>query len=386
MPTGDRNIGTSFALASLLLLLILHLPQTTTAKTSFKLGGYIKDIYWGTETVLSPNSYIMNLTRARLELRLKFGAHLTIEGKCDSSLLASYMSGITEYELYESFQKKPWIDMDFRALESDHLLWDLSIHRAKVKLKGGGFELTLGRQRIALGTSLLWQPTDILNPVSPIALERDERQGIDALHLLYRMGATSRLEAALAPYDSWAESSLIGRLKTTLGSYDLGVIGGKKEEDRVLGGEFMGHIGDSGLYGEGLYRWAEDGEDYFTGSLGWQNQFKDGPFVDVEYFYNGGGASDPADYDPLKLLAGELSLARDYLGGNVGYNITPLFRGELYAIINLDDGGQIYNPSALVSVLPNLDWGWGAIIYNSADGEEYSYYRDLFYTYLKWYF
>ena len=73
------------------------------------------------------------------------------------------------------------------------------LYRAAVTLTRGDVDLKLGRQRIAWGTGRFWSPLDILNPVSPLALEREERVGVDAALLEAKLGPLSRASLVYAP-------------------------------------------------------------------------------------------------------------------------------------------------------------------------------------------
>ena len=52
-----------------------------------------------------------------------------------------------------------------------------------------------GRVVLAIGDV----PLDLLNPFSPLALEREERLGVDAVLVEHKFGPVSRLAAVYAP-------------------------------------------------------------------------------------------------------------------------------------------------------------------------------------------
>ncbi|MFB3099474.1 MAG: hypothetical protein ACE1ZX_05510, partial [Acidimicrobiia bacterium] len=55
------------------------------------------------------------------------------------------------------------------------------LYRGWVRYEGRSFDVTLGRQRIPLGRARLWNPTDLFNPIFPLAIEGDQRIGQDAV-------------------------------------------------------------------------------------------------------------------------------------------------------------------------------------------------------------
>ena len=67
-----------------------------------------------------------------------------------------------------------WLDMDQSIANSATSLWRHRLYRGWAGLETERTTLRLGRQRIAWGTGKLWNPTDVLNPYQPLAVEPDE--------------------------------------------------------------------------------------------------------------------------------------------------------------------------------------------------------------------
>ena len=65
--------------------------------------------------------------------------------------------------------------------ESGDLVARHQLYRGTVQWRSPMGDFRLGRQQVNWSTALIWNPMDILNPVSPLQLEPDERVGVDAL-------------------------------------------------------------------------------------------------------------------------------------------------------------------------------------------------------------
>ncbi len=61
----------------------------------------------------------------------------------------------------------------------------------------GSTTLTAGRQRIGWGTARFWSPMDMFNPISPLQIESEERQGVDAALAAFRSAGGLRWNAGV---------------------------------------------------------------------------------------------------------------------------------------------------------------------------------------------
>lgn len=68
---------------------------------------------------------------------------------------------------------------------------------------------------------------DILNPVSPLQLEPDERIGVDALLWGKAWGALGRISAVYAPQHNADDASSALRVKRFIGGIDASVMAGE---------------------------------------------------------------------------------------------------------------------------------------------------------------
>ena len=116
----------------------------------------------------------------------------------------------------------------------------------------GGVDLVVGRQAVGWGVGRLWSPLDVFSPLTATDLDRDERRGIDAAKLTFRLGPTSMLEVVLAGGTepdaegddevSWDASSLAWMVRTNRWGIDWIAMAGKVGPDRVFGGAIVGQV------------------------------------------------------------------------------------------------------------------------------------------------
>jgi hypothetical protein len=76
----------------------------------------------------------------------------------------------------------------------EDLYYRTRIHRLYAKIAVGNLTITGGRQLVRFGSGRLWNPLDIMNPISPTALEGiEEQKGIDARRMEYYINATTEI-------------------------------------------------------------------------------------------------------------------------------------------------------------------------------------------------
>lgn len=261
----------------------------------------------------------------------------------------------------------------------------------------GDFQATLGRQRIAWGTALVWNPTDIFNPYSILEFDYEERPGTDAARLQYFTGPTSKIELAVSPGRTSRDRRAAGLFRFNVAEYDINVLGGLLQGGYFLGGSWAGRLGTGGFRGE--VRWTTGQEvtevarpgvtkiRYVTGSLSGDYTFPSSLYLHGEVLYNGDGVADHAGLRWTTALDRlQLSPARWSLFGEVAGDLSPLVRGSLYGIVNPLDGSFILVPSVAWSVLTNWDVLGIALIPSGASLTEYGVFSSGAFLSLKWSF
>jgi hypothetical protein len=261
------------------------------------------------------------------------------------------------------------------------------LYRAAVTFSSGNADLRIGRQRIAWGTGRFWSPLDILNPFSPIALEREERIGVDAALAEYKLGALARLSAVYAPQHERRDASAALRWQANTAGIDHALVAGRFARDRVLGADIATQIGDAGLRAELTRTRRAAGDRYWRALIGVDYAFANTLTLGAELYYDGAGASDRQRYDFASLFAGRIqNLGRRYFGGYAGYEITPLLKWNNYFVANLDDRSSYFAPSLVYALRTNLDLTLGAQRFRGGGGSEFARLADAWYAQLQWFF
>ncbi len=279
-----------------------------------------------------------------------------------------------------------WIDAEAALYRRARINWRHTLYRGWVEYDAGGVNLRLGRQRIAWGSGRIWNPTDRFNPVQPTALESAQKLGVDALRAAWNYGGNGSLIAVLAPgraaYAASRKAAL--RWQDTFGEFDLAISLARIGAEHMLGVDLTGNLGDAGVRLEwmqgsllpgnrsGSYGQLIAGIDYT-----WQSRtLPNGLYMALEYFYNGAAAP----FATLLPAAGDRlnSRSRHLLGGMLGYDLTPLWRGELLLIVDPGHGGSFIAPSLKWSLREDLELTLLAQLPNGRGVAEFAGFEPLY--------
>ena len=332
-------------------------------------SGYLKNLYDYTRSPLSGRPYWLDLTRARLTLEgtqplagapdAGAGApespRVVAHVDYDHELRAGSFFNSQDYRTFGLPEPKSFLDMDQTISTGNSYVYRHRLYRAWAALESEDWTARFGRQRVAWGTGKIWNPTDVLNPFDPVSMERDERRGVDALYLRRGLGVLGQAEAAWAVQDSWIAADLLGRLRGHAGSVDASLMGGKiagSTASWMAGGDFAANLFDGNLHGEWSYSVPETRTPFWRGMLGYEYTLSSSfpcrwlrdLWILAEYYHNGNGETDPARYQPARLLTGrEIALGQDYLGLSLSREVHPLLTVELHQILNLRDDSHFLN-------------------------------------------
>ena len=353
-----------------------------------KLSGYYKNILSRSETVFPVKErYTLDQNRLRLELTGKPVENLAFELQYDNEVLLGSYLDTAQFQLQKDQPSNQYWKGEANYAEADNYYGLHRLYRAFVNFSSGNTDARFGRQRIAWGTGRFWSPTDVLNPISPTQLERDERPGTDALLLEQKFGPLSRLSAVYAPQHDPSNSSTAMRWHGNHAGVDYSIVGGEFGRDRMAGMDFASQIGSAGVRGEMTYTRPETGTSYGRAVAGLDYAFPNTLILSAELYYNGAGAPNEQAYDFASLFAGRIqNVGRRYLGLFAGYEITPLLKWNNYFVSNLADHSRYFSPTLTYSVKTNLDLTVGVQLFAGSDVSEYGQFSDVYYTQLQWFF
>jgi len=359
------------------------------AHAALQVSGYYKNILLRSATVLPPagEDYTLDLNRLRLRLRGQPTTTLRFDIAYDNELwLGSYLD-TPQFSRQQNPPQDSLFNLQQTTLDRDAAFARHGLYRGYVSLAMGDVDVRLGRQRIAWGTALLWNPMDILNPLNPLQLEREERAGVDAVTLDWNYAALSRLSLVAAGHETGDSSSYAIRWKSNLDLFDISLMGGRFRQDSIAGFDFAGQLGQMGLRGEFTHNNTERDGEYQRFVVGADYSFGNTLTLALEYYFNGQGASDRNAYQVTRWLSGNVqSLGRHYLGGFFGYDFTALLRWKNYLILNLDDDSVFGFHSLVYSLVDNVDLTLGVQHQSGLKTAEYGLLQNIYYTQLQWFF
>jgi hypothetical protein len=245
-------------------------------------------------------------------------------------------------------------------VQSDTVRLEQDLDRLAVKLALPFGDLTLGRQVLSWGTGRVWNPTDVLSPFPPTAIDREVRRGFDAVRLAVALGEVTQLDLLYLPQPVLGDQGAVARLQTNLLGWDGSVSLGKYVRDFVVGADLVGDIGPLAVHAEGAYtfEWLEGGalgEHFFRGVAGLDFKPYETVVVTAEYSFNGYGSTDPSRYAAIlssaRALRGEVFGAGKHNAALAGsWRVNDLLSTQLSLLCNLTD------PSALV--LASLEYSF----------------------------
>lgn len=260
-----------------------------------------------------------------------------------------------------------------------HALWH-RFDRLSVGWSNRQWRVRVGRQALSWGNGLIFQPVDVLNPFSPVAVDTEFKPGDDMILVERRFASGQELQAIGVARRGdgnsvQASSGSYGlRWHTPIGERDLEVFAMRHFEDEIFGVGFAQPVGDLLFRSDLIVTRTEAGAHRISGVLNSDATFVWGDTqvnLWVEYFLNGFGEDEPR-LDNLRqglaarLERGELgNVGKHYLAASV--RLTPSLRWNygFLLLANLDDGGMLtqmglnFLPSDYSSVDLGLTYGLG---------------------------
>lgn len=353
-----------------------------------KFSGYYKNLLVNSETVAPAGQrYTLDLNRLRLELKGKLSENAALDLQYDNEVLLGNYLHTAQFAAQKDQRPDQLWNLDQNYGEGGSWYARHRLYRGSVTLSSGDTDLRMGRQRIAWGTGRFWSPVDLLNPLNPIALEREERVGVDAVLAEHKLGPLSKISAVYAPRQESGNSSAALNWHSNAAGVDYSVIAGRFRTERVVGGDVATQLGSAGIRAELTHNERDVGPAYRRALIALDYAFPNTLTLSGELYYNGAGTTDTAAYDFAALFAGRIqNVGRRYFGGYAGYEITPLVKWTNYVVLNLADRSRFYSPGLTFSLRTNVDFTLGAQFFGGSTGTEYARLHDLYYAQLQWFF
>lgn len=377
------------AFLSAILLASLAAAQDTPADTAQPawtqaFSGYFKDLASASRSYFNDDAWGDNLDRLRLTWDGKYGDWFSVHVDYDNEIHTGNLIDLPDFETVRDRQSFAWLDLLHVFVNRKNLYWDTSLYRGYVSLHRGSATLTVGRQRIGWGTAHFFSPMDMFNPISPLQIEEDERQGVDAALLAFNSPGALRWNVVYAPQDGFRRSTSALRLSRTIRNYDFDAVAARFGEDWTTGLDFAGQLRGAGLRGEMTYRWRHpipgstpiSTHDALRMTIGSDYAFASGLYLVGEYFYNQGqpDLSRLQPFNPAVLLqfSNEVfTLNRHFISGGASYPLTPLWKLETYVVGDVQGRSAVVLPRLSHSLTANTDLNFGAQLFASSGNGEF---------------
>ena len=361
-------------------------PASAQKDADLRVSGYYKNLLLRSDT-WTGERYTLDINRLRLELKGKLAPSVEFDIQYDNEILLGSYLRTTQFQQQRDQAPPQYWSAQANYVDRSALYGVHRLYRAQVQMAFGDTDVRVGRQRVAWGTGRFWSPLDLLNPFSPLALEREERLGVDAVLVEHKFGPVSRLAAVYAPSRVDGEDSRALQWHDNAGGLDFSFTGGRFRGSDVIGADLAGQIGQAGVRAELTRVRPREGKVFFRSLVGIDYAFTSTLTLNAELYRDGSGADSTAAYDFLALANGtRQTLAQRYLGLHAGYEITPLLKLNTDIVHNLDDRSRVVAPSITYSIRANLDGSLGLRWFRGPTGSEYARVPDAAYLSLQWFF
>ena len=284
--------------------------------------------------------------------------------------------------------RRQLFDLTDELANGDRTVAVQRLDRLAVGYGYGTWLVRFGRQAVSWGNGLAFQPLDLVNPFSPVAVDKDYKTGDDMLYAQWQAGGQRDAQFMIVPRRDplthavmSTESSYAGKYRLRAGSFDIDLLMARHYDENIFG------LGVARSLGGAVWR-----ADFACADLAGQDSvwsavtnidyswtlFGNNMYGFVEYFRNGVGEMSAAGYAvPRPALAarlgrGELfTLARDYAALGVQAEISPLVSLFANLIQNLDDGSRLFQVRAVYSASENVQWTAGFSLPAGERGSEF---------------
>jgi len=353
-----KTLNTKHILLLILILSTIALP----AQDKLVFNGYISTM--GQSTFNTDSAIWDETVHNRLNLTYYANDKLTfhLEGR-NQFIWGETMKNNPGYA--DNFVKdKGWLNLNFNWFENKNNLLNTQIDRAFVEYVYGKFEISIGRQRINWGRSLVWNPNDLFNAFSYYDFDYIERPGSDAFRAQYYTGMASSVEM-IAKLDSGNNVTIAGLTKINKWGYDLQFLAGyANSEELVIGAGWEGNIKALGFRGEMTYYHPEknfiDTSGSFLASVSLDYLWPNNITTQVEFLYN--DAKNTIDLSDTRALysspanSKSLSFSEYNFYGNISWQTLPILTINTAGMYYTDYDGYFLMPGVDLSLSDNMNF------------------------------
>lgn len=365
----------------------LSLFLVANACADFSHSGSLKNLTASSRSLVDDDLYLSNLTRLRLEPRYHQG-NWTLQAAYDVELLTGSFLDSPEFAVLKNAPEPRYWDLQGEVYEAGDLVARHQLYRGTMQWRSPVGDVRLGRQQVNWSTALIWNPMDILNPVSPLQLEPEERIGVDALLWDAPWGALGRISAVHAPQHEDDEDSTAVRFKRFIGGIDASVMAGTFADVSKAGVSGSGSLADTSWRMETVWSEPDTGDSYWqaVADLNWS--FRNGINLALEYFYNGRPSSGQAVNLGRLVSTEPVYAGQHYTGLLIWQDLNAFWQYRVVALRNADDQSwAVYPRSTWALPVPAEVYVTAGVQWFGGDGDsEYGALNTLGLLEAQWFF
>lgn len=364
----------------------------------FSLGGYTKVLFNYNQLNSENKSNLFFHSRANL--KYFFNEKINLNAAIRNRIVFGESPNLVLGYSGNEFSKDELLKLDYKIWDKTKSINHIEVDRLYTNFQFEKFDLTIGRQRIAWGTSWVWNITDLFNPLSVLDFDYEERPAVDALRIQFYPFSLSKFDLAIRPSKQKENSTALIQFYTNLMEYDFFLLGGIHKNRFALGYSFSGDIYGAGFRGEVLYLknptnikadfftdLKNEKKDQLSFVLSLDYTFENSLYLHSEVLYNNiGKTKDIQLYTIDALQIGLLSPSKWNLFYQVGYNFSPLTRGDIISLHNPIDGSFIIMPTLNISLLNNIDFSSIILFTHGKEFSEFGYKSKMIFSRLKYSF
>ena len=300
----------------------------------------------------------------RFTLTTKFHPRVKWETHAVLDFLSPRLSGAGSLVAGENAAYLP-LEHEFSDSTSYTLLGRFD--RLNLQLDFDSVRVVVGRQAISWGVTYFWPAIDLFSSFAPQRIDRDFKEGVDAIRVTVPLGKYSEVEVIGAGLGSSLsdDGAAAAQARIYLGRLDIGLIAGKFHRDTVAGAFFTAGVRGIAYRGEVAWTLSGDPHDrrldrrqFWRASFGIDRQLSPEVTATLEFSYNGYGVGSPSQYRLLaqsdRVQRGEVSaLGTYYTGMAVSWQIHPLWTMTQTVLVNWQDPSVFWIPALQWSTSDN---------------------------------
>ncbi|MCK5683742.1 hypothetical protein KAJ27_06460 [bacterium] len=312
------------------------------------------------------------LNTVRIKAFAGFGEKFSFDFAYDLSLNYTHINDLNSTDSTDSgsFKYRAYdLDPDLKTHEisqTNILNANHNIDRAYFTYSTENLDFFVGRQAVSFGSGRFINPTDVLVPYLLTQIDKEEREGVDALRLKVPISEMGEFDAGVVfgKKGKNKNNAYYLNAKYPVLNWDTSVMVMQFRENMLLGLDLQGDISGAGIWLESAHVRIKDSDAYYRFSMGLDFNFPWDLYTFLEYHYNGAGTAKNEDYYSNSSTkpytdGGVYLLGRHYLTFGLTYEISPLIGFSQSVIVNLNDSSFLFLPKIEYNIFENqyIDFG-----------------------------